>query len=50
MQQTHNLKDFYNYEAVAAIGDIEDDVKQSNLEMVDMEIESLTSILNQTEF
>jgi hypothetical protein len=50
MQQSLSLKSFYNYEALKNLDDVTDDIIQSNTEMTDMEIESLTSILNEEEF
>jgi len=44
-----NLKDFHNFEVLASPLDLGDDQKQSDLEMQEMELESLATILNQIE-
>ncbi len=45
------LKDFYGYDTLAsAASDLSDEQKKNNLEMVDIEIESVKSILNEQEF
>lgn len=53
-QQAFALNEFYNYDAFKALNDngveVDDEQIKSNLELIEMEIESLTSILNQTEF
>lgn len=50
MQLTKSLKAFYGYSSLEAVEGVPDSQKEADLEMVEMEIESLTSILNQTEF